>query len=494
MDEVTEARRVTNKVASYLKGAKVFHDDTSRDVSTNLRTIVAAHRKHSKVTLHVSVHFNAVGGGGRPGPIGVEVCHLTQHKIAGDLSRAMSVAGGLINRGPKRRTNLFFLNQLSPSVLLEVAFVDSKRDTELYQQNFDAICRSIASTISNDTLLPVPPPEGPDLEARPSTLRKGDRGPWVVYLQEELNNDNQAGLKADGIFGNGTDAAVRAFQVSRGLLNDGIVGERTWRALEDDEPPISVPGVPPPLTEAQLAGITRIAARSDIAKHTWTGRGRAPVGYIKGFACAYASALLLLRAGYGPCVEMAKVPGPDDKDALSWYASNFTAAGMNISGDAQERFRYLWTLMLGLGMRESSGKYCEGRDRSASNTSSVTAEAGAWQTSFNARVFSPSFEQVFKDYANGAGVNPQGFVEIFREGVTCSSRDWESFGSGDGLRHQQMSRNQPAYAAMAAAITMRNARKHYGPLNRKEAQIVKAAELMLREVQSYLAEEEVAVA
>ena len=34
-----------------------------------------------------------------------------------------------------------------------------------------------------------------------------------------------------------------------------------------------------------------------------------------------------------------------------------------------DTLRHLFVLMIGLGMRESSGRYCEGRDQSASNTS-----------------------------------------------------------------------------------------------------------------------------
>jgi hypothetical protein len=40
--------------------------------------------------------------------------------------------------------------------------------------------------------------------------------------------------------------------------------------------------------------------------------------------------------------------------------------------------------MLGHGMRESSGRHCEGRDLSADNVQSDTAEAGLFQTSYNA--------------------------------------------------------------------------------------------------------------
>ena len=36
---------------------------------------------------------------------------------------------------------------------------------------------------------------------------------------------------ADGWFGNGTDAAVKAFQRANGLIPDGVCGRLTWAGL-----------------------------------------------------------------------------------------------------------------------------------------------------------------------------------------------------------------------------------------------------------------------
>ena len=56
-------------------------------------------------------------------------------------------------------------------------------------------------------------------------LRKGDRGPEVASLQHLLR------IEEDGIFGAGTDAAVRAFQASYGLEVAGLAGADTTAAL-----------------------------------------------------------------------------------------------------------------------------------------------------------------------------------------------------------------------------------------------------------------------
>jgi len=69
----------------------------------------------------------------------------------------------------------------------------------------------------------------------PPTLRIGDDGEWVVAAQRALSDAGAlARTTTDGMFGPGTKADVRAFQRSRGLVPDGIVGLRTWAALGVD--------------------------------------------------------------------------------------------------------------------------------------------------------------------------------------------------------------------------------------------------------------------
>ena len=70
----------------------------------------------------------------------------------------------------------------------------------------------------------------------PEVLRAGDRGNDVRVLQYYLAYvsqfiDTVPSLSVDGSFGPSTENAVRAFQRTYGLPEDGVVGELTWDAL-----------------------------------------------------------------------------------------------------------------------------------------------------------------------------------------------------------------------------------------------------------------------
>jgi N-acetylmuramoyl-L-alanine amidase len=65
------------------------------------------------------------------------------------------------------------------------------------------------------------------------TLRRGDRGREVVDLQTRLQalGFDLGNRGIDGVFREGTELAVKAFQQSLGLLADGLVGPITWREI-----------------------------------------------------------------------------------------------------------------------------------------------------------------------------------------------------------------------------------------------------------------------
>jgi putative chitinase len=61
-------------------------------------------------------------------------------------------------------------------------------------------------------------------------LKNGSKGSDVKLLQEKL------GLTADGDFGPGTEAKVKAWQTANGLTADGIVGDVTWSKMFASKP------------------------------------------------------------------------------------------------------------------------------------------------------------------------------------------------------------------------------------------------------------------
>lgn len=65
------------------------------------------------------------------------------------------------------------------------------------------------------------------------TIRKGSRGNEVLTLQKALTKaTNYFKGAIDGIFGIVTETSVMKFQKEKGLVIDGIVGPKTWAALE----------------------------------------------------------------------------------------------------------------------------------------------------------------------------------------------------------------------------------------------------------------------
>ena len=72
----------------------------------------------------------------------------------------------------------------------------------------------------------------------PSLLQIGSEGTGVLVLQYYLSYISSfvptvSAPAIDGYFGADTERAVRSFQSTYGLPQDGIVGERTWRELTD---------------------------------------------------------------------------------------------------------------------------------------------------------------------------------------------------------------------------------------------------------------------
>ena len=270
INEVTEARKVVDRVYEIIKasGKQCYkYHDTSSSSTQNLVNIVNWHNGF-KDGVDVSIHFNAYTHIDKP--MGTEVCYYSNSSLAAAVSKEIATAGGFIDRGAKQRTGLYFLKHTNkPAILIEVCFVDSVVDVNLYRANFERICQAIAKTLIGNIVVPSPTTPAPKPKPAPAPKPSGDA--WIRSLQAELNaqgfrdsNGNKlvvdgiagsktlsacptlkvgargnitklmqqkVGVSADGIFGNGTKQAVINYQRSKGLAADGIVGRNTWRKL-----------------------------------------------------------------------------------------------------------------------------------------------------------------------------------------------------------------------------------------------------------------------
>lgn len=66
------------------------------------------------------------------------------------------------------------------------------------------------------------------------TIKRGSLSNYVLIAQDDLNTLGYSTNGLDGIFGSATQSAVIAYQKSRGLAADGIVGCNTWRSLQEN--------------------------------------------------------------------------------------------------------------------------------------------------------------------------------------------------------------------------------------------------------------------
>jgi len=317
------------------------------------------------------------------------------------------------------------------------------------------------------------------------TIQDGDYGSLVLLVQECL------GCNLDSTFGPETEKAVKKFQDDHNLANDGVVGPETWEKLAEvyDLGPYPAPMLEP-LASDVIAEIETAAAESDVSDLIWDDRGVAPLAYIKGMALAYATCVRKLERGDMTMHEIAKadITGDTEHDALALYRDQFMKIGMQTGLPGRPVLRAVFVFLLGLGMRESSGKHCCGRDQTADNVQSDTCEAGLFQTSWNYHACATDAETLFDEYRHALEYpEPQCQLKAFEDGVSCSGDDWENYGSGTGAEFQALSKSCPAFAVESAAIGIRNLRKHWGPIGRLEVQIVPEAETLFLEIDDILA-------
>jgi N-acetylmuramoyl-L-alanine amidase len=209
LDEVDEARKVVNHVGTLLgAGATEFHDDVSTSQSENLNRIIGYHNSLTR-GLDVSVHFNAYNS--TTSPMGCEVLYVSQYDLAKKVADAICAASGLKNRGAKKRTDLAFLNKTEePAILIEVCFVDSSADADIYRAQFEAICGAISEAIAGVEAEPSPPPiepTEPPPEPPPAHAAVAHIPTRIIRIQEIL------GVSADSVWAAQSQAHLDVYKV-----------------------------------------------------------------------------------------------------------------------------------------------------------------------------------------------------------------------------------------------------------------------------------------
>lgn len=244
INESDETRKVGYKLMEYLEqaGHTVYNctNDRAASANANLSAIVSL-ANCVPLDLFISIHFNAGRGQG------VE-CYTyggKEHAEAVNICRNIYRLG-FRNRGVKDGSHLYVVNKTNAkAILVEVCFVDTKSDTDLYEmRGADTIAKAICEAITGQS---VKEPTETKETATPKsetteeetvnitllTLQKGSEGKQVKTLQRLLialgYSCGNAGV--DGDFGTATDKAVKAFQKDNGLTVDGIVGVKSWTKL-----------------------------------------------------------------------------------------------------------------------------------------------------------------------------------------------------------------------------------------------------------------------
>lgn len=167
IDEVTEARKVVDHVAYLLSlkniGVSKIVDNRSSSQIQNLNYLVSEHNKKIRI-LDISIHFNSSGIRTNQA-IGTEVLYFRESikSFAQKVSQSISDVSGLKNRGAKKRELVFLTQTNQPAILIEVCFVNSVKDVDIYQKKFHDICQTIADCVmefilSKDTKKIAPNP------------------------------------------------------------------------------------------------------------------------------------------------------------------------------------------------------------------------------------------------------------------------------------------------------------------------------------------------
>ncbi|WLE59296.1 hypothetical protein GIY62_00895 [Burkholderia plantarii] len=245
-----------------------------------------------------------------------------------------------------------------------------------------------------------------------------------------------------------------------------------------------------------VAAITNIVSASSCRSIDWRDRGLAPKSYVVGLSLVFARSVCHPANADVVVASSAASLKHEKTDGLAAYDAIFKQLGMRNEQPGVDTLRHTYLLLLGLGMRESSGKYCEGRDVSQCFNDPGSAEAGLFQTSYGARRADPSLETLFQKYtASQDGC----MLDQFKGKLSCKIRKSQNpkcpdatsdvVGTGPGADWQRLTKSCPAFATEYAAVVLRKnggLKGEFNPIRKQQAQLIPACDAMLQNVQRYV--------
>lgn len=151
VDEVQYARKFIKRIYDICIAngvpATYYEDKISKNQTQNINHLIAHHNADTNGFI-VSGHLNA-GSSLTDQGIGVEVLYYDQFTTAKLVVDAICNTSEMKNRGAKKRTDLGVLARTyEPAILIEFGFVTSRKDVELMDKNFEAICQAVAKVLA----------------------------------------------------------------------------------------------------------------------------------------------------------------------------------------------------------------------------------------------------------------------------------------------------------------------------------------------------------
>jgi len=251
-----------------------------------------------------------------------------------------------------------------------------------------------------------------------------------------------------------------------------------------DESPPPVEREPVVDVQALQAKVTSLAVNSDCHKAAHDVQGTPPQGYMKGIALTYARGICRPSEAW---VQAAQVPlGPSNKDALTHY-------GVSSSLSAAERLDVVFALILGSSARESSWRWCVGRDTLAKESDrkgcveggGETCEAGHSQGSYNSIGSNTILRGLFTEF----GSEPAHcFAKEYKGATTCTAANLKNWGSNPkAVEFQRLSKHCPGFPTQSKAVLLRTTRTHFGPINKKQVTLKPQCVAMFSKIRQAIA-------